>query len=156
MNVLDMMTTNPITVRADQSLRVALEQMHQNTVKHLPVMSQTGHLIGIVSDRDARHALNSPYVLREGWQDETLVDSLQVRAVMTAAPIVVEPQTGADEVARLMLTHRIGCLPVMRAETLVGIVTRSDVLVAFMTVHRHYERLSDLGVITSANGRTSD
>lgn len=145
------MTANPITVRADQSLRVALEEMHTHTIKHLPVLSTTGHLVGVMSDRDARHALNSPYTLRERWQDEQLVDSLAVRAIMTAAPIVVEPQAGADEAARLMLMHRIGCLPVMRAETLIGIVTRSDLLVAFMTIHQHYERLNSLTLL-NGNG----
>jgi predicted transcriptional regulator len=40
-----------------------------------------------------------------------------------------------------MLTHRIGCLPVMRGETLVGIITRSDLLVAFMTIHEHYAKI---------------
>lgn len=142
MNVLDMMTRDPITVRADKSLRKALSIMDENSVKHLPVMSTQGHLIGVLSDRDCRHALNSPFIMRERWQDEELAIRVQVRSVMTPAPIVVEPDTPADQAVRLMLEHRIGCLPVMRAETLVGIVTRSDVLVAFMNMHRHYEKLS--------------
>jgi CBS domain-containing protein len=55
---------------------------------------------------------------------------------MTPAPIVVEPEMDADEAARLMLTNHIGCLPVMRSETLVGIVTTSDMLVAFMNLYK--------------------
>lgn len=141
MNVLDVMTANPITIRGDKSLRAALELMHENQVKHLPVLSNQNHLIGVISDRDCRHALNSPFIMRERWQDEELTRTVQVRSVMTPAPIVVEPQMAADEAARLMLQHRIGCLPVMRGESLVGIVTRSDMLVAFMNIHRHYEQL---------------
>jgi CBS domain-containing protein len=98
--------------------------------------------VGVISDRDCRYALNSPFILREKWQDEELTDNLMVRAVMTPAPIIVEPQAPASEAARLMLKHRIGCLPVMRVETLVGIVTRSDMLVAFMTIHQYYESLN--------------
>ena len=143
MNVLDLMTNTPITIRADKSLRAALKMMDENTIKHLPVLSQSGHLVGVLSDRDCREALNSPFSVRERWQDEELAIRVQVRSVMTPAPIIVEPNTSADIVAKLMLEHRIGCLPVMRSETLVGIVTRSDVLVAFMTMHRHYERLND-------------
>lgn len=150
MNVLDIMTADPITVRANQPLRKALETMAENTVKHLPVISASGHLVGVISDRDARHALNSPYVLREGWQDEKLVDTLHIRAVMTAAPIIIEPQVSAEEAARLMLTHRIGCLPVMRSETLIGIVTRSDILVAFMTIHQYYARLGDAAALPTS------
>jgi acetoin utilization protein AcuB len=141
MNVIDVMTNNPITIRGDKSLRAALELMHEHQIKHLPVLSNQSHLIGVISDRDCRHALNSPFILRERWQDEELTRTVQVRSVMSPAPIVVEPQMPADEAARLMLTHRIGCLPVMRGESLVGIVTRSDMLVAFMNIHRHYERL---------------
>lgn len=135
------MTEKPVTIRSDKSLRAALELMQEHTIKHLPVLSASGHVVGIVSDRDCRYALNSPYILRDKWQDEKLADSLQVRAVMTPAPIIVEPNAPASEAARLMLTHRIGCLPVMRVETLVGIITRSDILVAFMTIHEHYEKI---------------
>ncbi|MEO1286789.1 MAG: CBS domain-containing protein [Chloroflexota bacterium] len=141
MNVVDIMTANPITVYADKPLRTALQVMDEHQIKHLPVISQQGHLLGVISDRDCRHALNSPYILRERWQDEELATRLKIRHVMTPAPIVIEPDTSAEELARLMLSHRIGCLPVMRAETLIGIVTRSDLLVAFMNIHRHYEQI---------------
>jgi acetoin utilization protein AcuB len=141
MNVVDVMTAKPITIRADKSLRAALELMHEHEIKHLPVLSAQNHLIGVLSDRDCRHALNSPFILRERWQDEELTRTVQVRSIMTPAPIVVEPQMAADEAARLMLQSRIGCLPVMRGESLVGIITRSDMLVAFMNIHRHYEQL---------------
>jgi len=136
MNVLDIMTAKPITIYSDQSLHRALELMEETNCKHLPVKSRQGHLVGVISDRDCRYALNSPYILREKWQDEALANQLEVRSVMSAAPIIVEPNDPAAEASRLMLTHKIGCLPVMRAETLVGIITRSDILVAFMTMQR--------------------
>lgn len=141
MNVVDIMTSNPSTIRADKSLRAALELMQSQKIKHLPVISRQGHLLGVLSDRDCRYALNSPFVLREKWQDEELTIRIQVRSVMTAAPIIIEPHVGADEAARLMLEHRIGCLPVMRGETIIGIVTRSDILVAFTKIHKYYEQL---------------
>jgi acetoin utilization protein AcuB len=136
-----MMTANPVTILPEQTLRQALELMEKHTIKHLPVISAGGHLVGVISDRDCRHALNSPFVMRTKWQDENLMNTLQVRTVMTAAPIVVEPDEPAARAAHLMLTHRIGCLPVMRAETLAGIITRSDILAAFMDVQRRYEVL---------------
>lgn len=141
MNVLDIMTANPITIKLNASLGEALELMEMHDFKHLPVLSLEGHLVGILSDRDCRQALNSPYTLRERWQDEVLITQLQVRAMMSPAPIIIEPNASAAEAARLMLTHQVGCLPVMRGESLVGIVTRSDILVAFMTMHERYESL---------------
>lgn len=160
MNVSDIMTANPITIKSDATLREALEAMEANGCKHLPVRSASNHIVGVLSDRDCRYALNSPYIMRERWQDEALIDTLQVRAAMTPAPIVVEPNTPADDAARLMLRHRIGCLPVMRAETLVGIVTRSDLLIAFITIHKHYESLMYGSVpemsLSATNGSVSD
>lgn len=143
MNVVDIMTAEPVTIRLDRSLREALELMEMHHCKHLPVLSTQDHLVGVISDRDCRHALNSPYVLRERWEDEVLASQLQVRAVMSPAPIIVEPNAPAADAARLMLNHRIGCLPVMRSETLIGIITRSDILIAFMNIHRHYRNLSE-------------
>jgi len=151
MNVVDIMTANPSTIRADKSLRKALELMQSQKIKHLPVISRQGHLLGVLSDRDCRHALNSPFVMRKRWQDEELTIRVQVRSVMTPAPIIIEPHAPADEASRLMLEHRIGCLPVMRGETLVGIITRSDILVAFMNIHRHYEALMNPVSVTDPN-----
>jgi len=132
MNVSDIMTSQPATVHPHSTLRQALETMLRVGCHHLPVLSGEKHLVGILSDRDCRTALNSPYVLHEGWQDENLIDHLLVGSVMTPAPIVIEPDAFADEAARLMLVNQINCLPVMRGETLVGIVTSSDVLSAFV------------------------
>jgi acetoin utilization protein AcuB len=132
MNVSDIMTAKPVTIDQNKTLRDALETMESVGCHHLPVTGYDGHVVGILSDRDCRTALNSPYILRERWQDDELVNKLLVRAMMTPAPIIVEPDAPAAEAARLMLKNRISCLPVMRSETLVGIVTTSDILVAFM------------------------
>lgn len=144
MNVVDIMTTNPIAISPNATLREALNLMHEHHIMHLPVLSKQKHLVGIISDRDCRQAINSPYILRERWQDEELLDKLDVRSFMTAAPIIVEPDAPATEATRLMLTHVIGCLPVMRAETLVGIITRSDILVAFMKIYDKIDMLTAL------------
>lgn len=132
MNVSDIMTHKPVTIRLENTLREALETMETVGCHHLPVMSKDKHLIGILSDRDCRTALNSPYIVREKWQDEALIDDLLVRTIMTAAPIVTEPDEPVGEAARLMLVNHINCLPVMLGETLVGIITSSDILAAFV------------------------
>jgi acetoin utilization protein AcuB len=56
---------------------------------------------------------------------------------MTPAPIIVEPDTSAAEAARLMLVNQISCLPVMRGETLIGILTSSDIFMAFIRCQTH-------------------
>jgi acetoin utilization protein AcuB len=140
MNVSEIMTKNPVTVHPDAKLRDALEKMEKANCHHLPVQDANGHVIGILSDRDCRLALNSPYILRERWQDEEIVNNLLVRTMMTPAPVIVEHNANAQEAARLMFTNQISSLPVMRSETLVGIVTRSDILVAFMNMFENGEK----------------
>lgn len=141
MNVADIMTAKPTTIHRDSNLREALELMEKTGCHHLPVLGTDGHLIGIISDRDCRTAINSPYILREQWQDVELVNQLRVRTLMTPAPMVIPPDASADEAARLMLNNNISCLPVMRDETLVGIITRSDILTAFIALHQRRQNI---------------
>jgi len=137
MNIADIMTSQPVTIHPQNTLRKALETMEQVGCHHLPVVNTHKHLVGILSDRDCRTALHSPYTLHPGWQDEELLDRLTVVSIMTPAPTVIELNAFADEAARLMLVHQIHCLPVMRGETLVGIITSSDVLAAFVRMCQH-------------------
>ena len=139
MNVADIMTRKPATISHDSTLAVALEIMEQVDCRHLPVLSADSHLVGILSDRDCRLALNAPNILRERWQDEEVIKNTQIAGIMTPAPIVTEADVSATEAARLMLTHHVSALPVMRAETLIGIVTTSDLLVAFMSLVKRLE-----------------
>ncbi len=136
MKLADIMTHNPVTIRMDNTLREALEAMERNDCHHLPVLSAAGHLLGIITARDCRLALRLPDIVQEYWRDEDLADRLSVGAVMTVAPIIGEPETLVVEAARLLLVHYVSCLPVLRGETLVGIVTVSDVLVAFVKMYR--------------------
>jgi acetoin utilization protein AcuB len=136
MNVSDMMTVDPISIHQDKPLQTALEILEDNNFHHLPIMNSERQLVGILTKRDIRAALKSPFILRESWQNEAEIIRLPVRAIMTPAPIVVEPEADADEAVRLMLVNHISCLPVIRSETLVGIITISDVLNAFRMLYR--------------------
>ena len=136
MYVADIMTKNPVIVHLDDTLRVALLKMEEIGCHHLPVVGIDGHLVGIVSERDCRRAIHPPNILRDRHQVDALADNLPVRGIMTPAPIIIEPDAPAEEAARLMLGNHIGCLPVMRSETLIGIITRSDILMAFMNLQR--------------------
>jgi len=125
------MTRNPVTIRSTATLREALEAMESAGCHHLPVLSSDNHVVGVITARDCRLALRLPDVVREYWQEDELAPQLSVGSVMTPAPTVTTPDALAIEAARLMLREYVSCLPVMRDETLVGIVTVSDILVAF-------------------------
>ncbi|MBN1429297.1 MAG: CBS domain-containing protein [Anaerolineae bacterium] len=145
MNVADIMTANPVTICQDRTLRDALGVMESSGCHHIPVTGSDGHVIGIISDRDCRIALNSPATPPEDWRNNNTAQNILVRRVMTPAPIVVEPDASADEAARLMLSHHISSLPVMRSETLIGIITTSDILSAFIRLSKNIpEEVEDI------------
>src|SRR5690242_14010438 len=123
MNVADMMTVRPVTIKQHETLRHALDAMAPLGCHHLPVLSREGHIVGIITDNDCRRALRRPEGYVGDWDEDAAALRLFVRGVMTPAPIIVEPDMAADEAARLMLTNHVSCLPVMRSETLVGIIT---------------------------------
>ncbi len=121
------MTPNPSTVSSTDSIRVALDRMREHSCRRLPVVD-SGSLVGIVSDRDLRRATNSPYVMRERWYDDFMLDHIPVRACMTESPMTVTPQTPILEAAKIMRDHKFGGLPVLDGDKLVGIVTETDLL----------------------------
>jgi acetoin utilization protein AcuB len=124
----DVMTKNPQTIHPNDTLQSALARMEACNSRHLPVVDDTGKLVGIVSDRDCRLALNSPTSLRYTWQDEEVTNRTSVMAMMTPAPITIEQDAPIQRAAEVMLTNHISALPVCEGEKLVGIVTSSDLL----------------------------
>ncbi len=134
MNVYDVMTRNPVVIRADTSIAAALHKMSEMECHHLPVLSAEKHLIGILSFGDCQLALGKLLNSKKLPPALTAGRDIPVTSAMTHAPIVIEADEPAFEAARLMLENYIGCLPVMRGETLIGIVTRSDLLMAFMAM----------------------
>jgi acetoin utilization protein AcuB len=131
----NIMQVRLVTVTPETDLGEALARMAEHGVRRLPVvrtLSGETVLVGIVTDRDVRLAVDSPY----GHPDVTGavqdLRKLTVSEVMTADPVTVFPTASAVVAATLMLSRRIGGLPVVEQEEgrnyLVGIVTRTDLL----------------------------
>jgi len=133
--VRDVMTPDPVTVGPDETLYEAAARMKARRCRRLPVLGEEGRLVGILTDRDLRLAVNSPLVLRERWQDEMLLQHTTVDACMTPDPVTVVPDTPLEEAVALMLRYKISGLPVLDAEgRLVGIVTVTDLLRALQSL----------------------
>jgi acetoin utilization protein AcuB len=127
------MKRDPVTVGPDDSFRHAMSLIRQKGIRHLPVVEE-GRLVGIVTDRDIRQASPSPATSLEVHELHYLLEKVRVRGIMTKNVYTVAPETPIEEAARLMLTHKIGGLPVLREGTLVGIITETDILSAFVEV----------------------
>jgi acetoin utilization protein AcuB len=133
MNVSDLMSAHPISVASDTPVFEARNLMVARNIRHLLVVDSQ-RLVGIVTDRDIRLNLPSRATSLSVWELNYLLAQLTVGAVMTSAVIVVQPDREAGAAARLMLDHKIGALPVMDGQALVGIVTETDFLRAFVSL----------------------
>ena len=132
MKVQDIMTTPPITVEPDMPVLDARQLMATHRIRHLPV-TEDGRLMGMISDRDIRLNLPSPATSLSVWEINFLIARLTVGAAMTKTVITVDPERDVAEAGRIMLDHKIGALPVVLRGTVVGIVTETDLLRAFVT-----------------------
>lgn len=116
MLVRDHMSEKTITVQRDTSVSHARSLLRKHRIRQLPVLKGE-RLVGIITDRDLRGA-------------DTTQQS--VGELMTAKPAVIRPDAPIDEAARVLRTHKIGALPVVEGKALIGILSGSDVLDAFV------------------------
>jgi CBS domain-containing membrane protein len=127
MRVRDIMSKDVTTLKRNDNLTLADDIMHLGRIRHLPVLDDEGReLVGIVSQRDLfRGALARALGYGQHAQRKVL-ESLLVKEVMSSEVITTTPDASLVEVARLLAERKIGCLPVVEAGRLVGIVTEAD------------------------------
>jgi acetoin utilization protein AcuB len=137
--------THPVhAVKPLDSIQHARELMEKHRVNQLPVVVD-GRLVGIITDRDLRDAFpsvfDSPlFGRRKPKVTTTDPRAVTVEMVMTANVTTVSPDAPMSDAVRLMQTQRIGALPVVEGERLVGILTRSDILDGYLDLAAIEER----------------
>src|SRR4030095_10422745 len=109
----DIMTRDVITVSPETSVRNLAMTLIKNQISGAPVAAKTGKIIGGVREADI--------VAKKGKD---------VKSIMSKNVISVSEHTSVEEIARLMTTHRIKRLPVMRGDQVVGVVSRADIVSA--------------------------
>jgi acetoin utilization protein AcuB len=129
MTLSAIMKTAVASIGMDATLAEALELCAERRIRHLPVVDEEGRLVGILTDRDIRYHL-SP---RLGTLSENNTDraSMQrrVHMVMSRQVIVGTAEMTIAEGARLMVRHRLGCIPIIDPDSrIVGIITTTDYL----------------------------
>jgi acetoin utilization protein AcuB len=122
MVVQEIMTRNPYAIEADQPVRDAMQRLLSEDIRHLPVLDN-GMLVGMLSDRDVRGIASATLTGEVGDQLSAPVSDL-----MTGDPISVGPEADIGEVIDLMIENKVGALPVMAEDRLIGIVSYVDVL----------------------------
>jgi acetoin utilization protein AcuB len=132
MLVFERMTHNPITISPDTPVAEALQLIREKNVRRLPVLDKKEKLIGIVTEKELLYASPSPVTSLSMHEITYLLSKLTVDEVMTRNPVTVTEDTPIEEAARLMMDSKVGALPVMRGQQLVGIVTETDLFKMFI------------------------
>lgn len=120
MQIVNLMTTDPVTIGPLESLSKAKMMMDAGRFRRLPV-TEDDRLVGILTERDLK-------------QHTGALASTRVNAAMRTQLVTVTPHNTVEDAARLMLNHKIGGMPIVAAGRLVGIVTTTDLLRAFLQV----------------------
>ena len=125
MLVGERMKSPVITVRPDMSLIDALNLMKQEHIRRTPVVKD-GKLVGIVSEKDLLNASPSPATSLSIYEMNYLLSKLQIKDVMTKDVLTVTEDTPIEEAARIMADNKIGSMPVVRDDRIVGMITETD------------------------------
>jgi CBS domain-containing protein len=124
--VHDVMEEKVVTISVGDRLSTVEDIMTLGGVRHMPVV-RAGRLVGVVSERDLlRASLSSLDPRRQ--ERRAFLEAIDISQVMSAPPVIVDSDAPVEEAARIMADNKIGCLPVMRGEELVGMLTETDLL----------------------------
>jgi acetoin utilization protein AcuB len=143
MQVKDVMQAGALTASPEDRVRTATQRMRGYNMRHLPVVTAGYRLVGIVTDRDLRQtgASDEPHMAE--YELNSLLDNLTVQDIMTTQVYTVREETPVATASRLMLEHKIGCLPVVDDNhTLLGLITVTDLLRVYVQQYEAAHRTS--------------
>jgi acetoin utilization protein AcuB len=132
MIVSRVMTRNPVFVNPDMSVTEAHSLMDREKIGRLPVLDKNNVLVGIVTKKDLLKAGPSPATSLDMYEISYLLAKLKVEKIMERNVVTVDENEVVEEAARIMADRDISCLPVMKGNLLVGIITSKDLLGVFI------------------------
>jgi len=131
MYVKSKMTPNPVTVTPDVSISTAFAIMKERQFRRLPVV-QGGKLIGIVTEKELQQVSPSKATTLSVFELNYLLEKTTIKDAMSRDPITVQDDDLIEKAAILMRSNKVGALPVLHGDKLVGIITESDIFDAFI------------------------
>lgn len=133
MFVQERMSSPAVTVGPDMPFQEALRLMQEKDFRRLPIVDKQGKLIGIVAERDLLYASPSPATSLSVWEMNYMLSKIKVERLMSTDVITTSADAPIEEAAHLMVTNRIGGLPVVDEENQpVGMITETDLFKAFV------------------------
>ena len=131
MKIKTLMIPDPITITEKASIQEAIEIMKENSIRHLPVVGKNHVLKGLVTLAD----------LKIGFIP-SMVGDVSLKDLMIQDPVTVDPNDYIEIAAQLIYKHKIGGMPVVKDGKLVGIITQTDILRAFIDM---------MGILTASS-----
>jgi acetoin utilization protein AcuB len=121
-----------ITVSPTTPMQEAHKLMRDEKIRRLPVVTEQGKLVGIISESDLLNAAPSDATTLSVWEMNYLLSKITVKEIMTRNVITAHPDTPLEDAARNMVDNKIGGLPVVRNGDVVGIITETDLFKIFL------------------------
>ncbi|MGI6685488.1 MAG: CBS and ACT domain-containing protein [Bacillota bacterium] len=133
MHVRSRMTKEPVTITKQTTIADALELMRKHNIRRLPVL-ENNKLVGIVTDRDLSEVSPSPATTLSVFEINYLLAKMKIKDVLPKKQKVftISPDAFIEEAAIIMREHKVGALPVMENNKLVGIITETNIFDAFI------------------------
>jgi CBS domain-containing membrane protein len=126
LRVRDVMTPDVVTIRRNDKLLVADDVMRLGRIRHLPVLDEDDHLVGIVSQRDLFHSGLLKALGYGAHAQHKNLDMVVVKEAMKSEVTTISPDAPLKDAAKIMLNAKIGCLVVVEGGRLVGLLTEAD------------------------------
>ncbi len=149
----EIMVRNVITLTEQDTIQQAFEVMQINKIRHLPIIDNEHRLIGLVSNQDIRNAM--PSIFRSTFHVEDLQKPLST--IMKTKIITAHPLDFIEEISVIFYDNKIGCMPIVQNDKLVGIITETDILRTFVKLTGAHQPGSQLQIrVPHTTGMLSD
>jgi acetoin utilization protein AcuB len=126
--VRELMSKDPHTLHEDEALAQAVELVVVRKMRHIPILNSQGALVGIVTDRDVKRSLPSPFSIAASEEYDRIVNDTQLSRLMTRDPVTIDADVEVEEAVQQILDLRVGGLPVLSQGKVVGVFTERDAL----------------------------
>ena len=123
----EIMMGSPVTLKPDDTLDLANNVISLGRIRHIPVVDD-GRLVGMLTERDLIGTAASHIFGLKQKNKSALLKSVLIKEVMKKRVVTATPETPIKEIAHLMAEKKIGCVPIVSAGTLTGLVTTTDIL----------------------------
>ncbi len=125
--VREIMMASPVTLAPGDTLDLANDIMSLGRIRHIPIV-EDNRIAGILSQRDLFGAAVGIVLGLKGKEQKDLLKGFRIKEVMRHPVITISPDASVKKAAQLMAERKIGCLPVVEGDNLVGLVTLTNIL----------------------------